>query len=210
MLSSRLIPGLDGGYTIATAARARQLAERGADVQVLTVDPADAAAHAAHRAEFVRLGMLPAAVPLRNLFDEAGASSGGAAEWLSAAARSAPCGSHAATAEQADEYREITDAESRPILALPVISGDPDWHLSTAPVRVYDEHGDTVGALPGFGGLYRAWLDHLVEQAERPVVVICESRQLGELLAGWPHPGRASCTPSTPCTWSRRTRRMRH
>src|SRR5690606_11243828 len=114
VLSSRLIPGLDGGYTIATAARARQLAERGADVQVLTVDPADAAAHTAHRAEFVRLGMLPAAVPLRNLFDEAGASSGGAAEWLSTAVRSAPRGDHAATAEQADEYREITDAESRP------------------------------------------------------------------------------------------------
>ncbi|MDT0156454.1 glycosyltransferase [Microbacterium sp. ARD32] len=183
VLSSRLVPGLDGGYTIATAARARQLAEHGADVQVLTVDPADAAAHAAHRAEFARLGMLPAGIPLRNLFDEASAPEGGAAGWLRAA--STP----ASTESTADSYRELTDAEGRPCLALPVIQGNPDWHLSTAPVRVYDEHGDVIGTLPGFGGLYRAWLDQLVEQSARPVVVICESRQLGELLAEWSNPG---------------------
>ena len=209
VLSSRLIPGLDGGYTIATAARARQMAAHGADVQVLTVDPADAAAHAAHREEFARLGMLPAGIPLRNLFDEASAPGGGAAAWLRTAASapepprvnhvppSAPVGDvdirstrqevvH--SPEEADSYRELTDAEGRAYAALPVIQGNPDWHLSTAPVRVYDEAGGTVGTLDGFGGLYRAWLDHLVEASDRPVVVICESRQLGELLAGWSNP----------------------
>ncbi|MFD5224690.1 glycosyltransferase [Microbacterium sp. NPDC058342] len=183
VLSSRLVPGLDGGYTIATAARARQMAARGADVQVVTVDPGTAAAHAAHRAEFERLGMLPAGIPLRNLHDEASAPAGGAAPWLRAAA-----GPAAHSAHVADAHRELTDAHGRAYAALPVIQGDPDWHLSAAPVRVYDEHGTTVGALPGFGGLYRAWLDHLVDQSDRPVVVICESRQLGELLAGWSHP----------------------
>ena len=48
--------------------------------------------------------------------------------------------------------------------------------------------------LEGFGALYRAWLEHVVSQlrerhGERPVVVICESRQLGELIAGWSDPG---------------------
>ncbi|GAA3930155.1 hypothetical protein GCM10022383_06010 [Microbacterium soli] len=185
VLSSRLIPGLDGGYTIATASRARQMAENGADVQVLTVDPADAAVHAAHREEFARLGMLPAGIPLRNLFDEASAPDGGAAPWLRAAAASAD---RSVEAECAVEYRELTDAEGRPYAALPVIHGNPDWHLSAAAVRVYDQHGGTVGALPGFGGLYRAWLDHLAGASEKPVVVICESRQLGELLAGWANP----------------------
>ncbi|MFD5213381.1 glycosyltransferase [Microbacterium sp. NPDC058345] len=208
VLSSRLIPGLDGGYTISTAARARQMAERGADVQVLTVDPGDAAAHATHRAEFDRLGMLPRSIPLRNLFDEASDSAGGAAPWLRHAASASPSRRvhrmsssapdtdaekrfarrdvvHSATA---DEYRELTDAAGRRFAALPVIQGDPDWHLSTAPVFVYGEHGETIGTLPGFGGLYRAWLDRLVDETDRPVVVICESRQLGELLAGWRHP----------------------
>jgi len=208
VLSSRLIPGLDGGYTIATAARARQMAEHGADVQVLTVDPADAEAHAAHRAEFRRLGMLPEGVPLRNLFDEASAPGGGAAPWLRAASETElrrpdhvsstePVGDvdtrltrqeGVRSGEEADSYRELTDAEGRAYAALPVIQGNPDWHLSTAAVRVYDETGETVGTLDGFGGLYRAWLDHLVEGSDRPVVVICESRQLGELLAGWSNP----------------------
>ncbi len=185
VLSSRLVPDLDGGYTIATLARARQMAARGADVQVLTVDPADIAAHAAHRAEFVRRGTLPADVPMRNLFDEASAPGGGAAAWLRAAAsaRLAP-----PAGDVADEYRELPDAAGRPYAALPVIRGGPDWHLSTAPVGVYDEHGDTIGTLPGFGGLYRAWLEHLVTEIDGPVVVVCESRQIGELLASWAHP----------------------
>lgn len=182
VLSSRLIPDHDGGYTIAATARARQMDERGADVQVLTVDPAERAAHSAHRAEFVRRGMLPAELPLRNLFDEADAPAGGASAWLRTAAREAP------VAEPAAEYRVLADDHGRPFLAIPMIKGDPDWLRSRAAVRVYDAAGAVVGTLPGFGALYRAWLSHLADLETRPVVVICESRQLGELLAGWQHP----------------------
>lgn len=181
VLSSRLVPGLDGGYTIGTLARARQMAARGADVQVLTVDPADAAVHAEHRAEFARRRMLTAGVPMRNLFDEARAPGGGAAEWLLRAAAGA-----AATAPP--EQRILADAEGRPFIALPVISGDPDWLLTRAAVSLFDDSGAVAGELEGFGALYRAWLERIADDSERPVVVICESRQLGELLAGWSHP----------------------
>ncbi|HCS59836.1 MAG TPA: glycosyltransferase, partial [Microbacterium sp.] len=50
VLSSRLIPDLDGGYTIATLSRAAQLASAGvaggAGPLLLTFDPGTAAAHA--------------------------------------------------------------------------------------------------------------------------------------------------------------------
>ncbi len=66
---------------------------------------------------------------------------------------------------------------------------DPDWHLTTAPIVVRDAAGDSVGVIDGFGALYRAWLTHLTaqlrEKSPRPVVIICESRQLGELIVGW-------------------------
>jgi len=187
VLSSRLIPDLDGGYTIATLSRARQLAgagvAEGLGPQLLTFDPGTAAAHAEHRATFAARGALVEASRLRNLFDEAASEVGGAAVWLRDAAD--------ATLVPADdvEYRVIADAEGRPIVALPVISGDPDWHLSTEPVQIYDADGSVVGGVPGFGGLYRAWLEHLASGlGERPIVVICESRQLGELIVGWSDP----------------------
>lgn len=187
VLSSRLIPGLDGGYTIATLARARQLAGAGVGEgrgpQLLTFDPGTLEAHAAHRATFAEREALADPSRLRNLFDEARADDGGAAPWLRAAA------DPALRAEDGIEYRTITDAQGRPFVALPVIAGDPDWHLSTAPVLIHDADGEPVGAVPGFGGLYRAWLQHVVaDLGERPIVVICESRQLGELIVGWSDP----------------------
>ncbi|WP_334149109.1 glycosyltransferase [Microbacterium sp.] len=187
VLSSRLIPGLDGGYTIATLARARQLAGAGvgdgAGPQLLTFDPGTLEAHAEHRATFVERGALTDPSRLRNLFDEARDDDGGAAEWLLAAA------DPALTANDGVEYRTIADAEGRPFVALPVIAGDPDWHLSTEPVQVFGGDGVVVGGLPGFGGIYRAWLQHVTAGlGERPIVVICESRQLGELIVGWSDP----------------------
>ena len=78
VLSSRLVPGLDGGFTIATMQRARHMAAAGVDggrgPWLMTVDPASHASHDAHRAEFVRLGLLEDPARLRNLFDEAGAA----------------------------------------------------------------------------------------------------------------------------------------
>ncbi|MFG6446609.1 glycosyltransferase [Microbacterium sp. P07] len=185
MLSSRLVPGLDGGYTVAALARARQMADAGASPVILTVDPGTPAAHAEHRSEFVRRGMLDDPRRLRNLFDEASAPDGGAATWLRAAAAPGDADPHL-------EYRRVTDAAGRPVVSLPVIAGDPDWHLTTAPVVVHDADGGAVGVLEGFGALYRTWLDVVIADLraiiDRPAVVICESRQLGELLAPWNSP----------------------
>ena len=187
VLSSRLIPGLDGGYTIATLARARLLAAagagEGAGPQLLTFDPGTAAEHAEHRRVFTERGALTARDRLRNLFDEAVAPEGGAASWLRDAA-------DAAVAADPDvEYRVLADPEGRPFAALPVIPGNPDWHLTDEPVLVYDGAGGVVGALHGFRGLYGAWLGHVTAAVgDRPIVVICESRQLGELIADWVDP----------------------
>ncbi|WP_101847145.1 glycosyltransferase [Zhihengliuella sp. ISTPL4] len=187
VLSSRLIPGLDGGYTIATLARARLLAAAGAGEgegpQLLTFDPGTAEAHDEHRRVFAEQGAVTAPDRLRNLFDEAVASQGGAASWLRDAADAA------VTADPDVEYRVLADSAGRPFAALPVIPGNPDWHLTDEPVLVYDESGAVVGALHGFRGLYGAWLAHLTAPlSDRPIVVICESRQLGELVADWTDP----------------------
>jgi glycosyltransferase involved in cell wall biosynthesis len=177
ILSSRLIPDLDGGYTISTLARARQMADAGAQPLLLTVDPGTPDAHAQHRATFVDRGAAAASEVFRNLFDEAVDVEGGAAEWLRAAA----------TTGEADptlEYRDVAGGA----VSLPNVV-DPDWHLTTAPIVIRDAAGEPVGVVAGFGALYRAWLTHLTgrlrAENSRPVVVICESRQLGELIVGW-------------------------
>ncbi|HWU30401.1 MAG TPA: glycosyltransferase, partial [Microbacterium sp.] len=187
VLSSRLIPGMDGGYTIATLARARQLAGAGvgdgAGPQLLTFDPGTAADHAEHRRVFAEQGMLLDPARMRNLFDEAVAADGGAAGWLLDAA------DPAVTADPDVEYRELTDAEGRRFAALPVIPANPDWHLTEEPVLVYSAAGDVAGALHGFRGLYRAWLEHVTASfGDHRIIVICESRQLGELVADWSDP----------------------
>lgn len=183
ILSSRLIPGLDGGYTVATLARAEQMTAAGAgSVRLLTFDPGTAADHAAHRAEFARRGQLGDSAELRNLFDEAGADR----SWLLAAARPGE-------RDAALDHREIADAEGCPLVALPQVPDPSGWHLSEAPVVVFDAGGRAAGVVAGFRGLYRAWLEHVVAEAraaaDLPVVVICESRQLGELLTDWDDPG---------------------
>jgi poly(glycerol-phosphate) alpha-glucosyltransferase len=191
VLSSRLIPDHDGGYTFATLARARQMAHAGVDggrgPLLLTVDPGTAADHARHRRIFTGRELVLAEDRMRNLFDEAGDPDGGAAAWLRDAG-------HPGEADPSLKYRDIADADGRRMLSLPVIAGDPDWHVSTAPVVLYDAAGRLSGILDGFGALYRAWLDHVLAglrggDPSRPVVVLCESRQLGELLAGWEDPG---------------------
>ncbi|MET0829566.1 MAG: glycosyltransferase [Microbacterium sp.] len=187
ILSSRLIPDRDGGYALAALARARQMAAAGVHgglgPLLLTLDPGTPAEHAQHRAAFAGRDLVVDPARMRNLFDEAGASHGGAAAWLRHAA-------HPGEPDPALEYRVIADDAARAVVALPVIAGDPDWHVTTAPIAVYDERGTVAGVVDGFGALYRAWLQHVVDglragDADRAVVVVCESRQLGELLAGW-------------------------
>nr|WP_246414297.1 glycosyltransferase [Microbacterium thalassium] len=178
MLSSRLIPGLDGGFTIASLARARLLADSGADPVLLTVDAGTPAAHAEHRREFVARGQARSVDAFANLFDDAVADP----SWLRNAARPGE-------ATPGVEYREIPDAEGRPLVSLPVVR-DPDWHLTDAAVVV---HG--AGVIAGFRGLYRAWLEFVVRQAReragdpaRLVVLVCEARQIGEMLVDWADP----------------------
>jgi glycosyltransferase involved in cell wall biosynthesis len=46
-----------------------------------------------------------------------------------------------------------------------------------------------MGGVAGFRALYDAWLRHVTGGfGDRPIVVICESRQLGELIVGWDDP----------------------
>lgn len=200
VLSSRLVPDLDGGFTLATLARARQMADAGvaggAGPLLLTVDPGSPVDHARHRAIFAERGLVRHPERMRNLFDEAADPDGGAAAWLREAVVARGTDADAAAPVDAPDYRTITGADGAPVIGLPVIAGDPDWHTSTAAVRVHGRNGSLVGTLAGFGALYRAWLDHVVagERAtapsgQRPVVVVCESRQLGELLVPWSDPG---------------------
>ncbi|MCR2817914.1 glycosyltransferase [Microbacterium sp. zg.Y1090] len=180
VLASRLIPDRDGGFTISVLRRAQDMAAAGARVTLLTVDPGERADHDRDRAEWVRRGLLTDPDDLRNLFDDARADAG----WLRAAALPLP-----APAPDEDAHgtvtgaRVIADAAGRTVLELPVISGDPAWHLSSAPVTVWSEDGAApVGWLPGFGGLYRAWVNARAAASARPVAVLCEARQVGELL----------------------------
>lgn len=190
VVSSRLIPDMDGGYTLATLARARQMAAAGVHgglgPLLLTVDPGTPKDHARHRATFAGRDLVVDPARMRNLFDEAADPHGGAASWLREAA-------HPGDPDPALEYRSSDAVGGDPVIGLPVIAGDPDWHITTAPVVVYGPSGRRAGVLDGFGALYRAWLAQVVREvrgtdAERPVVVICESRQLGELLVGWDDP----------------------
>lgn len=179
VLASRLVPDLDGGFTISVLRRALDMAAAGAGVTLLTVDPGGTADHDAHRAEWVRRGLLGSAAGLRNLFDDARSDP----SWLYRAAIPGPA--------PASPWptRAITDDGGATVLELPVVSGDAAWHLTDAPVRVYDG-GAVIGWLPGFGGLYRAWLnalgaepgDDASDGRGAPVVVLCEARQIGETL----------------------------
>ncbi len=177
VLASRLIPDRDGGFTISVLRRALDMAATGADPLLLTIDPGESADHDADRAEWVRRGLLPHPDRLRNLFDDARTDP----SWLRDAALSEPI------PEYEGEYRAIVGADGRTVLELPVISGDPAWHLAAAPVRVWNDDG-AAGWLPGFAGLYRAWINSIAASLDEPVVLVCEARQVGEAIvaAGQP------------------------
>lgn len=171
LVASRLIPDLDAGFTIAVLRRARDMAAAGARVQVLTLDPGTSEDHAAHREEWRRRGLLPDGVVLRNLFDEARTD----AAWLRAAA------TPLRGALPAGERRAVTDAAGSTVVELPVLPGNPEWHLTTEPVVVWSDAAP-VGSVEGFGGLYRTWLNSVIAGVPGRAVVLCEARQVGELL----------------------------
>ena len=224
LLSSRLIPGLDGGFAVSVMRRARDIADAtGEWPLLLTVDVATVAAHDAQRAEWVRRGALPEPGLLRNLFDDARADRSwllraahdGAAFRLDDAEPPAPAVSDPAEPEFRPGSRVIRDADGVAVLEVPWGVGGAAWHLSDEPVRVFDAAGRTAGALHGYRELYRAWVDHVTAAhraaRERPVVVVCESRQVGEALVD-DGPGRGrpavpilhtthACHVRAPYTW---------
>ncbi|WP_345801612.1 glycosyltransferase [Microbacterium sp. AZCO] len=180
VLASRLLPDRDGGFTISVLRRALDMAAAGAAPLLLTIDPGETADHDADRAEWVRRGLLPTPDGLRNLFDDARSDP----TWLRSAALAGPI------PESEWPYRQIRDASGATVLELPVVSGDPAWHLTDAPVRVWGDDGP-IGWLPGYGGLYRAWVDAVAAESDEPVVLLCEARQVGEALVADREPALA-------------------
>ena len=184
LVGSRVALGLDGGFAVAVPSRLRLLASAGApDPLLLSVDGGTPDDHAAQRQAFVDAGLLDSTASARNLFDDIVADP----SWLFAAGE--PCTDGSFEGEQ----RVIMNASGSAIVSLPVFRDDPTWHLTDAPLVVHAPDGDRV--LRGFRSLYAAWLTHLADERraeagdpDRLLVVIFESRQIGETLVDWDDP----------------------
>ncbi|MEV4687358.1 glycosyltransferase [Microbacterium sp. LWH3-1.2] len=184
LVGSRVALGLDGGFAVAVPSRLRLLASAGApDPLQLSLDGASPQVHAAQRQAFVDAGLLESTASARNLFDDIVADP----TWLLAA------GDPIADGTFEGEQRTITDASGSAIVTLPVFRDNPTWHLGDAPIVVHAPDGDRV--LRGFRSLYAAWLTHLADERraaagdpDRVLVVIFESRQIGEAMVDWDDP----------------------
>lgn len=205
IVTSRLRPGLDGGYTVATMQRARLLARHGARPSILTVDLHPD--HDGFRRGFVEIGLADESTVMRNLLEEVrarpellrgspllvAAPSTSAAD--AAAAGSCPAELDALgvpwrcverTADGTIASTLFFDGAGAPLFRLPYVVA-PDWWRTHEPIEVLGRDGAAVGRFAGFAGLYRSWVDAVVaEQPPGPVVVIAEARQVGELLVGVP------------------------
>lgn len=209
IVTSRLRPGLDGGYTVATMQRAALLADAGLPVTLLTVD-----LHPNYRPfldEFRRLGLADGRTIMRNLLDEVRARPellrDAADPALAPTVGDAPTPHRdAADLDAADldadghRWRQVVrdaegsivvtdffDANGQPLFRLPYLAR-PDWWRAPVVIDVLADSGERIGGLDGFRGLYRAWWDSVVaeQKADRPIVAIAEARQVGELLIGTP------------------------
>jgi poly(glycerol-phosphate) alpha-glucosyltransferase len=200
--ASRLRPGLDGGYTVATLRRALDFETYGgARPTLLTFDfwPE----YPAIVDEFRAIGLANDATVLRNLYEDARhdpsflraaatpADTSAFTEGVSAIEHDSSGRAWRVTVSDnagATLYTDYLDAAERPMLRLPYVSGRADWHLADVAIEVLNHEGAVVGVIDGFGGLYRAWVDSLVAASEfdRNVVVV-EARQVGELLAAGAH-----------------------
>ncbi|WP_261165265.1 glycosyltransferase [Microbacterium sp. Marseille-Q6965] len=176
LVAGRVDPRLDAGFAVAVMRRARDLRRAGGESLVLTVNVAATGENDRIRDEWIRRGVLAERRALRNLYDDLRADR----SWLIEAARPLP-----APAAGFDE-NIVRDDAGEPLVALPVVTGDPAWMRSDAAVTVYDAAGQPAGWLPGFGGLYRAWLNHIAPEAAAQTgltpVIVCEARQIGEVL----------------------------
>lgn len=172
--ASRLRPGLDGGYTVATMQRAMQLSRLGGvPVTLLTFDPAP---FDGVRDGFAELGLLAAGMRMRNLFEEVREHPSLLRDAALGPVPPEPSG---------ERDTLIRDAGGAPLVTLPFVAR-PDWHRADAPIRVHADDGTTLGALAGFGALYRLWVDGVVAESAKRAIVVCEAKQLGELLGPFP------------------------
>lgn len=204
LLGSRVALGLDGGFAVAVPTRLRLLASAGAvDPLQLSVDGGSLQDHAAQRQAFVDAGLLDSTASARNLFDDIVADP----SWLFSAGEPHTDGSFEgeqrvitvpttpplAAGAAGGPSGDVGPDAGRPIVSLPVFRDDPTWHLTDAPIIVHAPSGDRV--LRGFRSLYAAWLTHLADERrattgdpDRVLVVIFESRQIGETLVAWDDP----------------------
>lgn len=208
--SSRLRPGLDGGYTVSTLRRAQQFSEHaGVNPVLLTFDFWPDYEQVV--SEFVSLGLMSERTTLRNLLQDArqspdflraAAMTAAAATDTSAEAVPEARGADADLDSQGRPWRVIAtdqdtgaiahtdflDLDGRPVLRVPYVTGRADWHQAPIRITVFEVDGSVAGSLDGFGGLYRAWVQHVFDTspAVLPQVVVCESRQVGELLYDLP------------------------
>lgn len=210
--TSRLRPGLDGGYTVSTMHRARLFAEQaGVRAPLLTFDLAPDSG--GFIAGFRELGLADEGTRLQTILEAVREHPA----ILREAAELAPADPQPGTgtpdpadldsagtpwrilvrdAAGAIIHTDFLDAEGRPLFRLPYISGRADWWRADVEVPVLVADGREVGRLDGFRGLYRAWMLHVVREAARidetagrarlPVVAIVEARQVGELVTGIP------------------------
>jgi poly(glycerol-phosphate) alpha-glucosyltransferase len=198
--SSRLRPGLDGGYTVATMRRALQFAEVG-DVQPVLLAFDFSPDYERYTREFVELGLATEATVIRSLYQDlrddpsivrAAArpviearkiSPGSITETTDVDADGRPWRTVATGADGVITHTDFLDGTGAPLFRLPYISGRPDWWRSEIVIDVF-EGGAMIGQLHGFADLYQAWVNHLVARVDGPSVVVVEARQVGEMLVG--------------------------
>ncbi len=206
LATSRLIPGLDGGYTVSVLRRALDFAAvGGVQPTLLTFDLR--IDYDALLARFVDLGLATPSTVLRNLFTELRATPAVLRDRALAngVRRSAPVATgelasvtdvdasgipwRTVVTRAADDggvetlHTDFADATGSPLFRLPYISGRADWHRADILVDVFGADGSLLGQLVGFGELYRVWLEHVIATSPPlPSIVVVEARQVGELL----------------------------
>lgn len=201
---SRLRPGLDGGYTVSALRRAEQFTQHaGVSPVLLTFDfwpDYDQVVE-----EFTGIGLMSEQTVVRNLLQDARRSPSFLRRAAARLPETEPRGvtrgepsldaqgrpwriiaTDAATGVIA--YTDFLDLDGRIVLRVPYVTGRADWHRAPIRITVFGEDGTPTGSLDGFGELYRAWMQHVIDTspAGRPAVVVCESRQVGELLVDLP------------------------
>ena len=206
IIASRLRPGLDGGYTVATMRRALDFEQGGVTPTILTVELAPDVDEL--RRQFIALGLATPRTVMRNLYADL-RDNPSALRAFAATATSRDAAPGSAPEAGADGLVEVTasdtrgpwrittsaadgetlsttylDAVGRPLLRIPYVSGRADWHRADIRIDVLDERGNVAGQLAGFGALYRFWVESvLAESGADRAVVVCEAKQVGELLA---------------------------